>query len=199
VRRHALTAAAIGVFSCALVSFPVIDGTGVARGQAGTRSVWDGVFTAAQAERGRGLFLANCAECHGAELQGGQNQALRGDRFWAGWQETTVDYMLERISKNMPFAEDGSLAGTLGMPTYVDIVSHILNTNGFPAGSSELTEKSSAGVQIVKKDGSGELPSDSFGHVVGCLVRGPDRAWRLARRVGRRRDARIAKLTGLCI
>ncbi len=96
--------------------------------------MWDGVFTAAQAERGRGFYLANCAECHGGNLEGGEKQALKGDRFWADWQETTVDYMLGRISKNMPFSEDGSLAGTLGTPTYVDIVAHILNTNGFPAG-----------------------------------------------------------------
>ncbi len=80
------------------------------------KSVWDGVFTAAQAERGRGFYLANCAECHGGNLEGGEKQALKGDRFWADWQETTVDYMLGRISKNMPFSEDGSLAGTLGTP-----------------------------------------------------------------------------------
>jgi hypothetical protein len=51
----------------------------------------------------------------------------------------------------MPFSEDGSLAGTLGTPTYVDIVAHILNSNGFPSGSSEMTAASSVGVQIVKK------------------------------------------------
>ena len=141
------TAIFLGVF----IAFAVVGSEQVVNGQAASRSVWDGVFTAAQAERGRGFYLANCAECHGGNLEGGEKQSLKGDRFWADWQESSVDYMLGRISKNMPFSEDGSLAGTLGTPTYVDIVAHILNTNGFPAGSSELTAASSAGVQIREK------------------------------------------------
>jgi len=166
-----------------LGTFVLVTGFGggqVVVGQS-SKTVWDGVFTAAQAERGRGFYLAHCAECHGGTLEGGEKQALKGDRFWADWQESTVDYMLGRISKNMPFSEDGSLAGSLGTATYVDIVAHILSTNGFPAGSSELTAASSAGVQIVKKDGPSELPANAFAHVVGCLAKGEGRDWKLTR------------------
>jgi Cytochrome C oxidase, cbb3-type, subunit III len=176
-----LVKVATGIFLCVFVVFTLIGSEQVVIGQAAARSVWDGVFTAAQAERGRGFYLANCAECHGATLEGGEKQALKGDRFWADWQETTVDYMLGRISKNMPFSEDGSLAGTLGAPTYVDIVAHILNTNGFPAGGSELSAGSSAGVQIVKKGGPSELPANAFAHVVGCLAKGEGRDWKLTK------------------
>lgn len=175
---RSLTALAIAVFLSAAAGPVLPGGQEIAHGQSSTKTVWDGVFSAAQADRGRVFFQANCAECHGVDLAGREAQALRGDRFWADWQETTVDYLLMRISKDMPFSDDGSLAGTLGMPTYTDIVAHILNANGFPAGSGELTPASASGVQIVKKEG-GELPNDSFAHVVGCLVRGPDRAWRL--------------------
>ena len=171
---------ATAIFLCVLFVFGLLGGESVVSGQA-TRSVWDGVFTAAQAERGRGFYLANCAECHGGALEGGEKQALKGDRFWADWQETTVDYMLGRISKNMPFSEDGSLAGTLGTPTYVDIVAHILNTNGFPAGAGELTPGSSTGVQIVKKGGPSELPANAFAHIVGCLAKGEGRDWKLTK------------------
>src|SRR5687767_4745907 len=115
-----LVSLAAAIFLSVLVGFTLVGGEQVIAAQA-ARNVWDGVFTAAQAERGRGFYLANCAECHGDNLEGGEKQALKGDRFWADWQETTVDYMLGRISKNMPFSEDGSLAGTLGTPTYVDI------------------------------------------------------------------------------
>jgi len=146
-----------------------------------TRSVWDGVFTDAQAQRGRGFYLEHCAACHGANLQGGEYRALQGERFWIAWLETTVDYLLGKISTTMPHSEDGSLKGTLGMHTYVDVVAHILNANGFPAGASELTQASSAGIQIVKKEGPSELPSGSFAHVVGCLARGSDRNWTLQR------------------
>ena len=35
-------------------------------------SVWDGVYTAAQAQRGAPLYEKDCAECHGADLTGGE-------------------------------------------------------------------------------------------------------------------------------
>jgi quinoprotein glucose dehydrogenase len=152
---------------------------GRAQSGAAARTVWDGVFTAAQAERGRGFYLEHCAQCHGANLQGDSSKALSGDKFWADFQETTLDYLLNQISRNMPHSEDGSLKGTLGASTYVDIVAHILDTNRFPAGARELTQSSSAGIQIVRKDGPAELPSGSLAHVVGCLARGADRSWKL--------------------
>ena len=65
---------------------------------------------------------------------------------------------------------------------YADIVSHILSSNGFPSGPRELTADSAAGVQIVPKDGSGELPSGSFVQVVGCLTRGDTpKSWKVRR------------------
>jgi mono/diheme cytochrome c family protein len=146
---------------------------------AASRTVWDGVFTEAQAARGRGQFAEHCAECHGAALEGGQAKALSGVRFWTDFQETPVDYLLRQISTNMPFSEDGSLAGSLPAAGYADIVAHVLKTNGFPAGQQELTRESVAGVQIVRKDGPGELPDGAMAQVVGCLARGDGGAWRL--------------------
>src|SRR5688572_29017939 len=149
-------------------------------GAATPRSVWDGVFSAEQAARGAVEFQEHCSSCHGPDLQGSADaKALKGDRFWADWKESTVDYLLERISKSMPFSEDGSLAGTLPEQTYVDTVAHILNVNGFPAGQKELTTDSSGGVQIIRKEGPGELPSGVLVRVVGCLTKASDGTWRL--------------------
>jgi S-disulfanyl-L-cysteine oxidoreductase SoxD len=146
------------------------------------RSVWDGVYTAEQAKRGNNLFLANCAECHGPNLQGGSGKALAGDLFWTDWREQTVDALLAYVSKNMPFSEDGSLAGTLSQSTYVDIVAHMLAANELPAGKQELTAGSSVGVKIIRKDGPGELPSTTLARVVGCLApRGADGSWQLTK------------------
>ena len=145
-----------------------------------TRSVWDGIFTDAQAERGRGYFAEYCASCHGADLRGAESKALVDKRFWSDWQETTVDYLFTQISRNMPFSDDGSLAGKLPRGVYVDIVAHILKSNGFPAGQQELTAESASGVPILHKDGSRDLPADALAHVVGCLVRnGSD--WQLVK------------------
>lgn len=146
-----------------------------------SRTVWDGVYTAAQAQRGRGFYAEHCASCHGANLEGAEHRALKGDRFWATWQDTTVDRLLTHVSTNMPHSEDGSLKGTLGARVYADIVAHILASNEFPAGSSELDDKAITGVRIVRKDGSGELPAGSLAHVVGCLEKGTGRNWKLVK------------------
>jgi len=146
-----------------------------------SRSVWDGVFTDEQAERGRVAYSANCSSCHGGDLRGAESKALRDEKFWSDWKETTVDYLLGQISRNMPFSDDGALAGTLPATTYQDIVAHILKTNGFPAGKGDLTRDSSVGVQIIRKEGPGELPAGATAHVVGCLTRETGGAWQLVK------------------
>lgn len=151
-------------------------------------TVWGGVFTAEQAERGRTLFSSNCAECHGTSLEGGEGKALNGDQFWRDWGESMVGDLLTYVQTNMPFSEDGSKKGTLGTGTYVDIVTHILKANGFPAGMQELTPESSAGVTIIPKDGPGELSDATRVRVVGCLApRGADGSWRVVRAARPRR------------
>lgn len=146
-----------------------------------TRTVWDGVYTDAQAQRGRGFYAEHCASCHGGSLEGAEHRPLKGDRFWATWQDTTVDRLLGHVSTNMPHSEDGSLKGTLGAAVYADIVAHLLKTNDFPAGTTELNASSATGIRIVRKDGSGELPNGSLAHVVGCLEKGTGRNWKLVK------------------
>ena len=51
-----------------------------------TKSIWDGVFSEAQATRGKALYSENCASCHGGELTGGEMAPpLAGGEFMAGW------------------------------------------------------------------------------------------------------------------
>ena len=170
-----VTAFALLLFGLALTM------SGTAQTPSSTPSVWDGVFSAAQAERGNREFQTNCSVCHGAELQGTADaKSLKGDRFWGDWKETSVDYLLARISQSMPFSEDGSLAGTLSEQTYVDIVANILNTNGFPAGQKELSKDSSRGVAIIRKEGPGELPASTLVRIEGCLTKATD-GWRLTK------------------
>ena len=159
-----LTSSALALWVAAALSTLVYG-----QAPAAPKTVWDGVFTAQQAARGQAQFMAHCAECHMADLSGGEGPALVGNRFWTTWQEATVGTLFDRISKNMPFDDDGKLAGTLPRQTYIDVVAHILNSNGFPAGPGELTPDSAVGVQIVKKEGPSDLPAGSLAQVVGCL------------------------------
>lgn len=175
---RAILAAALAF--CVIGSVSVLR-AGQGSGNAG-RSVWDGVFTTEQAIRGSKLFSASCAECHGANLQGGEGKALRGDPFWTDWRESTVGELLTYVGKNMPFSEDASLAGTLPASTYADIVAYMLSANGLPSGGQELTLNSSVGVQIIRKEGPGELPATTLARVVGCLApRGADGSWQLVK------------------
>ena len=125
---RAIKVAALGLSLAACVSSLV---AGQPSGGQG-RNVWDGAYTPDQATRGGISYSANCAECHGANLQGGEGKALRGDQFWSDWRESTVGELLTYISKNMPYAEDGSRAGTLSPGIYAEIVAHILEKNDLP-------------------------------------------------------------------
>ena len=157
--------------------------------------IWQtGVFTADQAERGRKYFGSNCASCHGEKLEGGEGKALAGATFWADWSERSVGELVNYVRTNMPFSDDGSLKGTLPTGTYVDIIAHILNSNGLPAGPKELTVTSGDTVQILPKEGAGELAASTVVRVVGCLgPRSADGSWRLQKATAPKRAAAAAE------
>jgi S-disulfanyl-L-cysteine oxidoreductase SoxD len=128
------------------------------------RTVWDGVYTEAQAARGMVAFGQSCAGCHALAAEG--KAPLVGDAFWKSFSQKTVGDLLEFISTYMPNGAPGSLS----QPTYQDIVALMLKSNGFPAGPTELGPGTGAGVQIAPKDGSTELPANALVRVVGCLA-----------------------------
>src|SRR5215213_9390439 len=53
-------------------------------------SVWSGVYTTAQAERGRVVYAAQCGRCHGDDLSGNRAYPLVGERFMDHWDAHTV-------------------------------------------------------------------------------------------------------------
>lgn len=171
----------VGVLAAAAFVVSLVSAVVAGQSTPATRTVWDGVYTADQADRGRNEFAGHCAECHGGNLQGGaEGKRLNGDQFWTDWKESTVGELLGYVSKNMPRSEDGSLAGTLSPSTYADIISFVLSANGFPAGPQSLTAASATGVAIIRKEGPGELPATTLAVVIGCLgPRAADGSWRI--------------------
>jgi len=140
---------------------------GLAIAQTGTprRTVWEGVYTEAQATRGTTAFGQSCAGCHALAAEG--KSPLVGGPFWKSFAQKTAGDLLEYVSTNMPNGTPGSLSES----TYRDIVAVILKSNGFPAGTTKLARNTIAGVQIIPKDGNTELPADALARVVGCLAR----------------------------
>jgi len=129
------------------------------------RTVWDGVYTEAQAARGMEAFGPSCGGCHALAPTG--RAPLVGDAFWKSFAQKSVGDLLDFTTKNMPNGSPNSLSA----PTYADLVALMLKSNGFPAGKTELGRDNASNVEIVKKDGSTELPSDALARVVGCLSR----------------------------
>jgi mono/diheme cytochrome c family protein len=99
------------------------------------RSAWSGVYNAEQAERGRAVYNAQCARCHGETLGGGENSpALVDDVFFAFWNGKTVGDLVEYTRTMMP--SDGP--GRIPRRRCVEIAAYLLSANGFPAGDAEL-------------------------------------------------------------
>src|SRR6188508_2257377 len=103
-----------------------------------TKTVWDGVFTQEQADRGAAAFKTACSECHGNDLAGdGFAPALTGSDFMGNWNDLSVGDLFERVRISMP--PSGPSAVTPAQKA--DIVAYIMNVNKFPAGQTELEPK----------------------------------------------------------
>jgi mono/diheme cytochrome c family protein len=115
--------------------FALLGCAGLAVSQDTTKSVWDGVYTDGQAQRGQGAYNGNCASCHGDLLTGGEMAPpLAGGEFMSNWNGLTVGDLFERIRTTMPAGKPGKLTREMN----ADIVAYMLSFNKFPSGSSDL-------------------------------------------------------------
>ncbi len=121
-------------------------GTGVAARQA--QSVWDGIYTAEQARRGEPLYQQSCAECHGPDLTGGETApGLEGGEFVWNWNGLSVGDLFERLRISMPQGVPGSVS----RQEKADILAFLLEANAFPAGDTELADRTAmlAGIDFL--------------------------------------------------
>jgi S-disulfanyl-L-cysteine oxidoreductase SoxD len=143
----------------------------------GENKIWTGVFSAAQAERGKENFEANCARCHQSTLGGSdRGPALKGENFWASWEHETVNTLFIKVRDNMP----PNLTGNQLEPqAKLDIVAYLLQSNGLPVGDAELKTSPDAldAIQILKEGATPSLANFSLVQVVGCLARDANNAW----------------------
>ncbi len=90
-------------------------------------STADGIFTAAQAERGHELFRAVCSECHDAA-----DWTETG--FKNRWEDQSVFQLWYYINDRMPYDDPWSLT----RQQVTDVLTYILQLNGLPTGDAEL-------------------------------------------------------------
>jgi S-disulfanyl-L-cysteine oxidoreductase SoxD len=133
---------AAGAYLTVIVSLSIVS----AQESSGTKtSVWDGVYTKQQADRGHSLYSNNCAQCHGPELGGvDETPALAGGQFMSNWSSLTVGALFDRIHNTMPLGSPGQLSPEVD----ADILAYILSVNGFPDGKTELAHESVKLAQI---------------------------------------------------
>lgn len=91
-------------------------------------SVWDGVYTEAQAGRGSNTYLSECSPCHG-----GSPELPRFDA-------KPLSELYSFIRTRMPDGAPGSLSAT----QYSEVLAYLLQQSGFPAGTTDLPTTSSA-------------------------------------------------------
>jgi mono/diheme cytochrome c family protein len=90
-------------------------------------STLSGVYTEAQAKRGRYMYLGSCKACHTPESHTGAVFA----QWWKGKQLSELyGFILERMPKNDP--------GTLGDEQVADVVAYLLKLNQMPVGKNEI-------------------------------------------------------------
>ncbi len=97
------------------------------------RTTASGIFTLAQAARGKNVYLGMCRSCHTVESHTGATFA----KWWNGKQ---LSVLFSWISTQMPKNDPGSLAPD----DVADVTAYILKMNTFPAGKAELPPDSAA-------------------------------------------------------
>lgn len=134
--ERVVAATAAGIVASAIVfSFPQ------ARIQDPVRTVADGVYAQAQADRGQALYDQRCAACHGVGLEGADvNPPLAGPGFLANWHGRNLRELTTRTRTTMPLDDPGGLSAS----ETTDIIAYLLQRNDFPAGDSELSPASRA-------------------------------------------------------
>jgi mono/diheme cytochrome c family protein len=121
------TAAVVRADAGTVTSSPMQSQTGA--------TVWNGVYTAAQAKRGEAVSNRSCAKCHNADLTGGQDgPSLVGQEALAAWSGMTLGDLFDRIRMTMPADAPQSLSAQ----ETADILAYALSSNKCPAGDREL-------------------------------------------------------------
>ena len=141
--------------------------------------IWQGVFSEAQAARGKEVFTSTCIRCHGPDLSGVTGPALKGDRFFQSFGSEPIDRLYLKVRDTMPL----NYGDTVTEQNKLDAVTYILQSNGFPSGPTELKIASEdlATAQILRKGEQAVIQNFSLVAAVGCLAKGDGNTWVLTK------------------
>jgi len=102
------------------------------------QNVGDGLYTAAQAARGKTVFAGSCVACHAESENAASGHdaapSLVGDAFIARWSELSIADLFTTIRQTMPVAAPNSLS----VGDYEAVTAYVLQLNKLAAGTREL-------------------------------------------------------------
>ena len=132
--------------AAAALALANLDAVAQTTGEAGKTSIWSGVYTSAQGERGAAIHSASCASCHGTRLNGaGQpdmppSPAIAREAFLRKWAGRSLAELVVYVRTKMP----PDAPGTLSDQEAVDAIAHMFAVSNLPAGEKELPPDSKA-------------------------------------------------------
>lgn len=105
------------------------------------KTVWAGLYTGAQAERGKAVYEEQCSFCHLSDLSGqGFAPPLVDDAFTQRWQDGNLGDLFTIVKVTMPQDKPQALTDA----QYAEIVAYMLKVNKYPAGDQELQPDAAA-------------------------------------------------------
>ena len=105
------------------------------------RTVWDGIYTEAQATRGEQVYQDECAFCHLDDLMGDAFATpLIEDGFTFRWEGSSVGDLMTVIQITMP----ADRPATLSNEAVADVIAFLLKMNEYPVGDEELAADQAA-------------------------------------------------------
>ena len=125
IRRTSRLAAVVGCCAAAAATCVTLAQAPV------PRTVRDGVFSAAQVERGRGVFSSVCMDCHEIEEFTGVDaylEEMEGENVW-----DVFEYIWAEMPEDYP--------ASLEAEEYADVLAYIFSVWGLAAGDEDLPTK----------------------------------------------------------
>jgi mono/diheme cytochrome c family protein len=134
-------------------------------------AIWKGVFSQAQADRGRTVLETHCVRCHAPD----RDRALAGEIFELHWGGRTVDRLFRKMRETMPPKQVSMVSDA----DKLDALAAVLEQNGFPPGEKDLTgdETTLVALRMLPREGPLPMKTGMFVEVIGCLSQDPKSTW----------------------
>ena len=150
----------------------------------GYKTIWDGIYTTEQADRGRSVYLRGCMGCHGRNLdetpgEGQQGIALKGDAFIDRWREDSLEFFFNYVKNHVPRGSEGQVRQVTADQRR-DLVAFLLRENGAKPGTTPVSAEVVSGIRFEKQTGPAPLPDRTLVRAVGCLKSNGPGQWSIS-------------------